>query len=57
MQIAKTILVTGGTGNQDGAVARNLISKEFKVKVLSRNPSSINSLQLSNLGIQLVAGD
>ncbi len=34
----KTIFVTGGTGNQGGAVATSLIKNGFKIKVLTRNP-------------------
>jgi uncharacterized protein YbjT (DUF2867 family) len=32
MQNSKLIFVTGGTGNQGGAVARNLIEKGWKRK-------------------------
>jgi uncharacterized protein YbjT (DUF2867 family) len=53
----KTIFVTGGTGNQGGAVARNLSQQGFTVKVLTRNPNSAKSLSLKKLNIELVKGD
>lgn len=49
--------MTGGTGNQGGAVARNLIRKGFTVKVLTRNTNSPNALDLNNLNILLIKGD
>jgi uncharacterized protein YbjT (DUF2867 family) len=51
------IFVTGGTGNQGGAVARNLISSGFTVKALTRNPDSAKALDLKKLKIQLIKGD
>ncbi len=53
----KIIFVTGATGNQGGAVARNLISEGFIVKALTRNPDSAKALNLKRLNIQLVKGD
>lgn len=53
----KTIFVTGGTGNQGGAVARELSQQGFTVKVLTRNPKSAKSQKLKNLNIELVEGD
>ena len=53
----KTIFVTGGTGNQGGAVAKNLSLHGFTVKALTRNPNSAKSLSLKKLNIELVKGD
>ena len=53
----KTIFVTGGTGNQGGAVARNLTEQGFTVKVLTRNPNSIKSENLKKMNIEVVKGD
>lgn len=53
----KTIFVTGATGNQGGAVARNLVSNGFTVIALTRNPDSAKALSLKKLNIQLVKGD
>ncbi len=53
----KTIFVTGGTGNQGGAVARSLLQHGFTVKVLTRNIHSTKAQNLKALGIELVKGD
>lgn len=53
----KTIFVTGGTGNQGGAVARNLSEQGFIVKALTRNPNSIKSENLKRMNIEVVKGD
>lgn len=53
----KTIFVTGGTGNQGGAVARNLAQQGFRVKVLTRNANSSKSQNLKKLNVELVQGD
>ena len=53
----KTIFVTGGTGNQGGAVARNLSEQGFIVKVLTRNTNSTKSENLKKMNIEVVKGD
>jgi uncharacterized protein YbjT (DUF2867 family) len=53
----KTIFVTGGTGNQGGAVAKNLVEQGFTVKVLTRNPASAKAGNLKKMNIELVKGD
>ncbi|MDQ3393327.1 MAG: NmrA/HSCARG family protein [Bacteroidota bacterium] len=53
----KTIFVTGGTGNQGGAVARILLQQGFTVKVLTRNLNSSKAQNLKKLNIELVKGD
>ena len=57
MQNSKTIFVTGATGNQGGAVARSLINNGFKVKALTRNPSSAPAQNLKKLHAEIVQGD
>ena len=57
MQNPKTIFVTGATGNQGGAVARSLINRGFKVKALTRNPSSVSAQTLEKLQAEIVKGD
>jgi uncharacterized protein YbjT (DUF2867 family) len=57
MQDAKTIFVTGATGNQGGAAARSLIHNGFKVKALTRNPSSPRAQNLKKLNTEIVQGD
>jgi uncharacterized protein YbjT (DUF2867 family) len=51
------ILVTGATGTQGGAVARILIDAGYNVKGLSRNITSVRSMELASLGVQMVEGD
>ena len=57
MTDSKTIFVTGGTGNQGGAVVRNLADQGFKIIALTRNPTSAKGQNLKNLNIQVVKGD
>lgn len=55
MAIRKTILVTGATGQQGGAVARSLLSKGESVRVLTRFPQKAQ--ELSALGAEVMRGD
>ena len=49
--------MTGGTGNQGGAVAASLIKKGFKIKVLTRKPDSARAQNLQKQNAELVKGD
>lgn len=51
----KKIFVTGATGNQGGAVARNLSSKGFLVKALVRNPAAAKLKPHDSL--EIIKGD
>lgn len=51
------ILVTGATGQQGGAVARELRARGHKVRAMTRKPQSEQALALAGLGIEVVAGD
>lgn len=53
----RVILVSGATGTQGGAVARELASRDYRVRGLTRNPQSEASQALSALGIDMVQGD
>lgn len=53
----KTILVTGATGRQGGAVARHLLSKGFAVKALTRHPDRAEAHLLARKGAQILEGD
>ena len=53
----KLILVTGATGKQGGAVARELLRRGYRVRGLTRNASSKRALALTALGIEMVQGD
>ena len=49
------ILVTGATGQQGGAVARALMSKGQKIRVMTRNPEK--AAGLAKAGAEVVKGD
>ena len=51
------ILVTGATGNQGGAIARQLLADGYQVRALTRNLQGDKAKALAALGAQLVAGD
>src|SRR5215470_15498188 len=53
----KTILVTGATGRQGGAVIRHLLPKEWKLRALTRNPSGPAARSLIRQGLEVVQGD
>jgi uncharacterized protein YbjT (DUF2867 family) len=53
----KTILVIGVTGNQGGAVARELRRKGWKVRGLSRNLNKPEVKALQEAGVEVVEGD
>ena len=51
------VLVTGATGRQGGAVARNLIALRIPVRALSRDPNKPLAQALARSGAEVVAGD
>ena len=53
----KTILITGVTGNQGGAVAQSLQSSGFRLRGLTRKPDSERAAALARQGIEIVKGD
>jgi uncharacterized protein YbjT (DUF2867 family) len=57
MTTKRSVLVTGATGQQGGAVARALLSKGHRVKALTRKPDSDNARRLASAGAEVVAGD
>src|ERR1700741_5197279 len=50
-----TVVVTGSTGNQGGAVARGLLERGHKVRAVTRDPNSGQAKSLANAGATLVA--
>lgn len=54
---SRTILVTGATGQQGGAVARHLAGKGFRLRALTRKPGGAAALALSTLGVEVMQGD
>ncbi len=53
----RTILVTGVTGKQGGAVAQALQGSGFHLRGLTRNPDSKRATELARQGIDIVKGD
>jgi uncharacterized protein YbjT (DUF2867 family) len=51
------ILVTGATGQQGGAVARELLARGYHVRALSRKPDTEKAQALAVLGAEVVQGD
>jgi uncharacterized protein YbjT (DUF2867 family) len=52
-----TILVTGGTGQQGGAVIRHLRATGRSIRALVRNPQSPAAIKLAGQGVELTPGD
>src|SRR6266516_6099679 len=50
-----TVVVTGSTGKQGGAVARGLLERGHKVRAVTRDPNSSQARSLANAGATLVA--
>lgn len=55
-QADRLILVTGATGTQGGAVARELLARGYRVRGLTRNPGKPKAVALTELGVQMVPG-
>src|SRR5258707_1882279 len=53
----RTILITGATGNQGGAVAQALQSSGFRLRGLTRKPESERATALARRGVDIVKGD
>ncbi len=57
MSTKRSVLVTGATGQQGGAVARALLARGHRVKALTRKPDSDAARQLASAGADVVGGD
>jgi uncharacterized protein YbjT (DUF2867 family) len=53
----KTLLITGATGRQGGAVVRHLLPKGWKLRALTRDPGSHAARALTQKGVEVVQGD
>jgi uncharacterized protein YbjT (DUF2867 family) len=53
----KTVLVTGATGRQGGAVVRHMLAKGWRLRALTRNTSSHSAQELARKGVEVVQGD
>ena len=50
----RTIVVTGATGRQGGAVARHLLSDGWRVRALTRKPEGAPARRLASLGAEVI---
>jgi uncharacterized protein YbjT (DUF2867 family) len=57
MTSERTILITGATGNQGGAVIRALTGKGFRLRAMTRKTDGAAALALAASGVELVKGD
>src|SRR5712672_2627467 len=55
--MSRTILITGVTGNQGGAVAQALQGSDFRLHGLTRKPESERAAALARRGVDIVEGD
>ena len=53
----RTVLVTGATGRQGGAVIRHMLPKGWKLRALTRNPDGHEAQALASQGIDVIRGD
>ncbi|MFC4114087.1 NmrA/HSCARG family protein [Nonomuraea zeae] len=57
MSTSRVVLVTGATGNQGGATARQLLARGWAVRALVRDASKSAAQALRDHGAELVQGD
>lgn len=57
MATNRTILITGVTGKQGGAVAKALQGAGFHLRGMTRHPDSEHAVALSQQGVDIVKGD
>jgi len=53
----QTVLVTGATGRQGGAVLRHMLTKGWKLRALTRHRDGYAAQKLTDLGVELEQGD
>src|SRR5215831_18149582 len=53
----KPVLITGATGRQGGAVIDHMLAKGWRLRALTRSPSSAAAKQLANRGVEITQGD
>jgi uncharacterized protein YbjT (DUF2867 family) len=53
----KTVLITGATGRQGGAVISHMLPKGWRLRALTRSPDSGIAQELARRGIEVVRGD
>ena len=53
----ENILVTGATGKQGGAVARELLTRGYRVRAMTRHPEGEAAQDLAQRGAEVIQGD
>src|SRR5438477_2903398 len=53
----RVVAVTGATGRQGGAVARHLLSDQWRVRAVTRRPDGPAARALAALGAEVVRAD
>lgn len=53
----RTLLITGATGQQGGAILRELLGKDFTLRAMTRRPEAEAARALAKQGVQIVQGD
>src|SRR5215471_7153632 len=53
----KSVLITGATGRQGGAVIDHMLAKGWRLRALTRSPSGAAAKRLANRGVEIVQGD
>ena len=53
----RTILVSGATGQQGGAVTRHLLDRGFDVRALTRDADQAEAESLAHMGVEVVEGN
>ena len=57
MKNIQKVFITGVTGKQGGAVARNLINSEIEILGLTRNTESAKAIELQKSGVSIIKGN
>lgn len=57
MKSAKKVFITGVTGKQGGAVARNLMNSKMEIIGLTRKKESAKAIELQKSGVLIIEGD
>lgn len=57
MDDSRVVAVTGATGRQGGAVTRHLLAEGWRVRALTRDPSSAKAKLLAESGAEVVRAD
>jgi uncharacterized protein YbjT (DUF2867 family) len=53
----KTVVITGATGQQGGALIRALAGQGFALRAVTRKPQSDAAQALAKQGVEIVVGD